>query len=213
MERDVDVVHRGRDRGMLGAPARDARRKGARRQPVDRHAPGASVPGLDADHLPVERARGDVVGFGGEQLRSAGGEPRFRLRHVGARHLAGVEAVARLPQLHFEHDHVAALQLEDRRSRAADSCRRWRASSSTVCSVVRSVSRAAKTWRLALPGAVAGLEPVEEGLVRGQAEGLDTAFCAYGSGVERRRRAGLRLCQRIDMRLGKGARSPVTRGR
>ena len=41
------------------------------------------------------------------------GEPRFRLRHVGARHLADVEAVARLAQLLLQHLDVAALQFED----------------------------------------------------------------------------------------------------
>jgi hypothetical protein len=38
------------------------------------------------------RLRGDVVRFRQRQLRSAAGKARFRLRHVGARDLAGGEA-------------------------------------------------------------------------------------------------------------------------
>ena len=43
------------------------------------------------------------------------GQPRFRLCHVGARHLADREAILRLPQLLLQHLDVAALQVEDRR--------------------------------------------------------------------------------------------------
>ena len=45
---------------------------------------------------------------------AGGGQPRFRLRHVGARHFADVEAVAGLAQLLLQHLDVAALQIEDR---------------------------------------------------------------------------------------------------
>lgn len=43
------------------------------------------------------------------------GNPRFRLRDVGARDLADIEAVPRLAQLLLDDLHVAALQFEDRR--------------------------------------------------------------------------------------------------
>ena len=55
------------------------------------------------------------VGFRGQQLRLAGGKLRFRLRDVGARDFADIEAVARLLQRLFEHANVALLNLDDRR--------------------------------------------------------------------------------------------------
>ena len=48
-----------------------------------------------------------------EQLAAPGGEPQFRLRHVGARHLADIEAVAGLFELLGEHFDVAPVQLQD----------------------------------------------------------------------------------------------------
>ncbi len=94
---------------MLGAPAGNGALERARREPIDRRCGGEPRGRRHADHLQVLRLRGDVVRFRQRQLRSAAGEPRFRLRHVGARDLAGGEAVARLPQRHLEHVHVAAL--------------------------------------------------------------------------------------------------------
>ena len=43
-----------------------------------------------------------------------GGQPRFRLRHVGAGDFADIEAVAGLAKLLLQHLDVAALQIEDR---------------------------------------------------------------------------------------------------
>jgi hypothetical protein len=94
---------------MLGAPAGDGAIERARREPIDRRCGGEPRRRRHADHLQVLRLRGDVVRFRQRQLRSAAGKARFRLRHVGARDLAGGEAVARLPQRHLEHVHVAAL--------------------------------------------------------------------------------------------------------
>ena len=45
---------------------------------------------------------------------AGGGKPRFRLRDVGARDFADVEAVAGLAKLLLQHLDVAALQIEDR---------------------------------------------------------------------------------------------------
>ncbi len=115
LQRDVDVVHRGGDQRVLVAAAADRAVEGTRREPVDRRRGGKPRRWRHADHLQVLRLRGDVVGLRQRQLRPAAGESRLRLRDVGACDLAGREAVARLPQRHFQHVHVAALQLEDGR--------------------------------------------------------------------------------------------------
>ncbi len=47
-----------------------------------------------------------MLGFAGRQLR-------FRLRDVGARHFADIEAVLGLLQRLFEHAGIAALNLDD----------------------------------------------------------------------------------------------------
>ena len=52
--------------------------------------------------------------LGAKELRASGGEPRFGLRHVGARHLADIEAVAGLLELLGQHLDVAPLQIEHR---------------------------------------------------------------------------------------------------
>ena len=54
------------------------------------------------------------IGFGGQQLRLAGGELRLGLRDVGARDLADVETVLGLLQRLFEDADVALLNLDDR---------------------------------------------------------------------------------------------------
>ena len=115
LERDIDVVHRGRDQRVLGAPAADRAVERARGEAVDRRRGRESRGRRDPDHLQVLRLRGHVVRFGERELRAPAGEPGFGLRDVGARDLAGGETVARLPQRHFQHVDIAALQLEDRR--------------------------------------------------------------------------------------------------
>ena len=111
--RHVDIVLRRGHRRMGGAGDADRARQAVRREAVDRRA-GRELARIAADHLAIGRRRGLVVGFRGEHLRAAGGQPRFRLRHVGARHLADIEAVAGLPQLLLQHLDVAPLQIEDR---------------------------------------------------------------------------------------------------
>ncbi len=101
---------------MLGAPAGDRALERARREPVDRRRGREPRRRRHADDLQILGLRGDVVRFSERELRAAAGEPRFGLRDVGARHLARGEAVARLPQRHFQHVDVAALQLENGRS-------------------------------------------------------------------------------------------------
>ena len=63
---------------------------------------------------------------------------KLRLCDVSARDLTGGEPVAGLPQRRLEHVHVAALKFEDGG--------RLQKLSSVFCSVVRSTSRAEKTW-------------------------------------------------------------------
>ena len=54
-------------------------------------------------------------GFGGQLLGLAGGELGFRLRDIGARHRADVEALAGLLQRLLEHHGVVALDFNDGR--------------------------------------------------------------------------------------------------
>ena len=73
-----------------------------------------------------------------------GGQPQFRLRHVGARDLADAEAIAGLAKLLLQHLDVAALQIEDRG--VADQVHVGGGGvEQDVCSLKRSVSRAEDT--------------------------------------------------------------------
>jgi hypothetical protein len=143
-----------------------------------------------ADHLQVLRLGGDVVRFRQRQLRPAGGEPRFRLRDVGARDLAGGEAVARLPQRHLEHVHVAALQLQDGRGLQQVHVGGGGAEQHVL---LGRAQRLAGGKHLALGLARAGrrLEAVEERLRGGQPIGLHRDG-AFGLGVDCRNPRGPR---------------------
>ena len=68
-----------------------------------------------ADHALEEGAAGLEVGPGQIEGRHGGGAARLRLRDIGARHLADVEAVLRRPQIAGEHRHVVLAQAHDRR--------------------------------------------------------------------------------------------------
>jgi hypothetical protein len=59
-------------------------------------------------------ARRNTLRLGGEKLRAPRREPRFGLRHVGARHLAHIETIARLLELlgqNFDVAPTAIIQL------------------------------------------------------------------------------------------------------
>ena len=86
---------------MLGTATGDRAIERARRQPIDGRGGRQARRRRHADHLLILRLRGDVVRFRQRQLRAAGGQTRFRLRHVGAGDFAGGEAVAGLPQRHL----------------------------------------------------------------------------------------------------------------
>ena len=58
-------------------------------------------------------ARRRQIGFGGQQLRLAGGELCLRLRDVGTGDLTDVETIAGLLQGLFENPYVALLNLDD----------------------------------------------------------------------------------------------------
>jgi hypothetical protein len=67
-----------------------------------------------AHHLDVGFAAGNEIGLGLPQLPARQREARVRLRHVGPRHVADLEAVARRLQVHFQNLHVAAVEADDR---------------------------------------------------------------------------------------------------
>ncbi len=110
---DVDAVGGGEHRGALRLTLHNRLGQHVGRQPVDRGA-GREAARIDADHPAVIGARGDVLRLSAEELRASGGETRFRLRHVGPRHLADIETVARLLELLGKHLDVAPLQIEHR---------------------------------------------------------------------------------------------------
>ncbi len=89
---------------------------------------------------------------------------RLRLRHVGARHLADIEAVAGLPQRFAEHADVAALHLQD-----CNSPQHVHVGGGGVEQhrLLDDAQRLARREHLALgrAGAVAGLEAVEQRLL------------------------------------------------
>ena len=171
--------------------------------------PGRELARLHADHLPVGCPRKRVVGLGLKQLRAAGGKPGLRLRNVGPRHLAHGKAVAGLLELLLEDEHVALLQLEDRRVPQQVHVGGHGIEQHPLLGQAQRLARA-ENLRFRLPGPVAGLEAVEDGLVRRHAIGLDEVL-ADGSRIDRRPDA-LRFCQGIDMLLGEVPLA-VTRGR
>ena len=91
-------------------------------------------------------------------------EPRFRLRDVGARDLADIEAVAGLAQLLLQHFDVAALQIEDR-----GVAQQIHVSGGGVeqHGLLGDAQRLARRLHLllGLPRAVGGLEAVEQSLL------------------------------------------------
>ena len=114
LQRGIKIVFRRRHQRVRRGRNPDRARQVARRKPVNRRT-RRQLARLNPDHLPVGRNRGLVGRLRAQHLRAPGRQPRFRLRDVGARHLADIEAVARLAQLFLQHLDVAPLQVEDRR--------------------------------------------------------------------------------------------------
>ena len=197
---------------MLGAAAGDRAIERARREPIDGGGGREPCRRRHADHLLVLGLRGDVVRFGQRQLGAAGGQARFRLRDVSARDLAGGEAVARLPQRHLEHVHVAALKLEN-----GGGLQQIHVSGGGVeqRALLGRAQQFTGGGHLAfrLPRAVCRLEAVEKRLGRGQSEGRHGGGCL---GIEYRARlrrgwspTSVRLSRYCSVKLD----VPVTRGR
>ena len=169
----------------------DRLRQIVRRVTVDRRA-GRELARFNPDHLPVGRNRGLVGRLRAEHLRAPGRQPRFRLRNVRARHLADIEAVARLPQLFLQHLDVAPLQIEDRAVAQQIHVSRHRVEQHGLLGHPQGLARGLHL-ALGLPGFVGGLEAVVQRLRRGDAVAV------------RRHVAGQMLIGRV------GGRGPVGR--
>src|SRR5439155_22272432 len=105
---DVDTEHRRGDVRILRQAEFDGSRQRRWEEAIDRRTRRERYR-LVADDAAEVRARRRQVGFRGQELRLAGGELRLRLRNVGARDFADIEAVARLFQCLLEHANVALL--------------------------------------------------------------------------------------------------------
>ena len=160
---------------------RNRRLDRAGRQPVDRRA-RRQLARLDADHLPVRRPRRGQVGFGGQHRGAAGRQPRLRLRDVGARHLADIEAVAHLAQLLLQHFDVAALQIEDCAVAQQIHVGGRRREQHVLLGQPQVLARR-RDLTLGLPGPIAGLETVEQGLRDGAAIDLHGLNSGRGDAV------------------------------
>ena len=133
--------------------------------------PGASLPGSTPmicryDEREVFRLDSAVSNW-----ERPCGEPRFRLRHVGARHLADVEAVAHLAQLLLQHLDVAALQIEDRGVAQQVHVGGGGGEQDVLLGQPEVLSRR-RHLALRLPRAVGGHEAVEQGLRDRRAIGM-----------------------------------------
>ena len=117
--------------------------------------PAVELAGIETDDATIDGARGGEIGLRGQHLRLPGRDARFGLGDVGAGDFADIEAIAGLPKLLLRAPRRCAFADRRSRRRAARSCRRLRASSSTACSITRKVSRAENTcasaWRVRLP--------------------------------------------------------------
>ena len=187
---------------MLRPRPRNALLQVRRRQAVDR-ARRLEPARLHADHLPIGRARRHVVRLRGQHLRARRSKPRFRLRHVGARHLADRETVLGLPQLLLQHLDVAALQGEDRRvANEVHVGGRGRKQHGLLGEPQRLARR--RHLLLGLPGAGRGAEAVQQRLGVGRAVALD-GVVADGPRIGGRAGGGGHSRGRVDKRLaGRG---------
>ena len=74
---------------------------------------GDEIAGGMADDLLIGRAAGLEIGLSGGERGKRLGAARFRLRHVGARHLADIETVFGRLELLAEHGDVVLAQADD----------------------------------------------------------------------------------------------------
>lgn len=167
-EIDVDAEHRGRDIRMLDEAELDCGSERCGQETVDRRA-GRQVRRLVADDAAEVRTGRVEIRFGGQSLRSAGRQLCFRLRNVGAGHLADIEAVTGLLQRLLEHPHVAALDFERRGIAQIVHVGRG---SLEQHGLIETAQRFAGAGHLALRGArpVGGLVAVVQGLGSSQSD-------------------------------------------
>ena len=156
-------MQRGGDGRMLREPDADPRIERAWNEAVD-GPPGRELARLHPDDLAEQRDAGAQVRFGKADLRARRRQARLRLRHVGAGHLADVEAVAGLAQLLFEHLDVVALQFEDGGVAQHVHVGLRAVEQDGLLGVAQTLA-GAEHLRLGLPRRVAGAETVEEGLI------------------------------------------------
>ena len=103
------------------------------------------------------------------QRRSTRGQPRFRLRDVGAGHFADIEAVTGLFQLLGEHFNVATIKLEDRLVAYQIHVGGGGIEKDLLLGDAQCLARA-RDLAFRLAGAIGGLESVVKRLRRSRAE-------------------------------------------
>ncbi len=109
----IDLMQGADDLRMLGQTDRDGLIQRARQQFLDRLR-RLQLLRLDADQ-PAKGGDGGVeIGLRDGIVGLAAGQRGFGLRHVGPRHFADLETVARLLQLDFQDLDVLAPQIEHR---------------------------------------------------------------------------------------------------
>ena len=110
---DIDVEARGRDgRIFLGGEADGV--FAAARQIAVHGFGGPQLPRRVADHLGVGRLADGEIDLGGVQVGKPAAEPRFGLRGIGRRDVAGVEALLGDADGFPQERDVGALRLDQR---------------------------------------------------------------------------------------------------
>ena len=148
-------------------------------------AAGAEPARIEPDDLPVHRPRARIIGLGREQLGAADVEARLRLRHVGGGDVAGFQPLLGLAQLLLQHLEVGALQFEN-----AGVAQQVHVGGGGVeqHGLLDVAQRLARGEHLALgqPGAVGGLEAVQQVLRDRGADAVRGVDAALGEVARRR---------------------------
>src|SRR5829696_2950538 len=171
----IDGVKGGENRRVLPKPNVDGHIDRARQQAIE-GPPRRELARLDPDHLSEQRHAGAQVRFGKADLRLPGGKPCLSLRHVRARHLADIEAVAGLAELLLDNLHVVALEVEDGRVAQDIHVGLSAVEQHGLLSVAEGLT-GAENLRLRLPGRVHRAIAVEQRLVH-----LDPGAAWVGGG-------------------------------
>ena len=145
---------------------RNCLRQRAWRKPINRRS-RRELSRIYSYHTTVICLRGDQVRLCAQQRRSPGGEPRFRLGDVGARHLADIEPIAGLLKLLGEDLDVALIELEDRSIAQHVHIGGCRIQQHLLLGDAQRLARGIDL-AFGLAGAVAGLKTVEKSLCAGE---------------------------------------------